>query len=113
MAAGRWDIEWDRGGAWHVRLGKRARDDTPLLIAPPLTLELRDVDAPSSSAPRLVLTGDVAADGHDAGLTATRAQIESLPGSRYEHRILVNDATRGEPMVWLRGYVTLLDTVSD
>jgi hypothetical protein len=113
VAAGRWDIEWDRGGAWFVRLGRRDREGAAVPIGGPLLLELRDVDAPSTSPARLVLTGRVDDDGAGGDLSATRAQIEALPGARYEHRILALDAPRGLPMVWLRGYVSLRDTVSD
>lgn len=113
VGAARWDIEWDRGGGWWVRLGRRTRSGDVLALAAPCAMEIRRVDDPSTVPAVLVLTGAVGTDGAYIDLQATREQIEGLPGERYEHRILVTDAVRVLPLVLLRGFVAIRDRVGD
>lgn len=113
VAAARWDIEWDRGAAWWVRIGRRARSGDVLALAEPCAIEVREVDAPSTEDPLLAVDGEVDETGDYFDLTVTREQIEDLPLARYEYRILAVDAARDLPLVLLYGYVDINDTVGD
>jgi hypothetical protein len=115
VTAARWDVEWDRGGAWWVRLGRRTPTGTPVPVTDPCAMELREVDAPSSTPAIMTVVGTLTtlADGTYIDLMRTREEIESLPGKRYEHRVVVTDAARATPLVLLRGYVSIADGVED
>jgi hypothetical protein len=108
VAAALWDLVWDLGGGWSVQLSRRDRLGTVLPMSPPFLLEVRDVDAPSSRAALLTLTGTVAEDGAKVDVVATPEQITTLGEGRYEHRILLGSAPR---IVFIRGYLTVRDTV--
>jgi hypothetical protein len=123
VQAALWDLVWERGGAWSTRIARRAQatdatappdDGAVLTLAAPCSLELRPLDAPSTTAPLLAVNATVAAGGTHADFVVSRAQIEALtPGRRFEHRIIVTDAASGHPVVLIRGYVTVRDRVGD
>ena len=113
VTAARWDVEWDRGGGWWVRLGRRARTGDVLPIAAPSTLEVRPVDAPSTTPALLTVAATVNTDGSYADIEVTPTHIATLSGDRYEYRAIVTDATRSLPLLLLRGYVAIRDTVGD
>ena len=111
MAAARWDITWDRGGAWQRRLIRRDTTGAVLGIGAPCVMELRRIHDPSSVAPAQILTAEVTIDGAWADLLATREMIEALTLERYQHRIIVPDLASGLPELLVRGYVSVRDTV--
>lgn len=113
VTAARWDFEWERGGGWWIRLGRRTRSGEVLPLAAPCALEVRRVDDPSTVPAVLVLSGEVATDGAYVDLQASREQIEGLPGERYEYRVLATDAVRVLPLVLLRGLTAIRDRVGD
>lgn len=113
VGAARWDVEWERGGGFWVRLGRRTRSGEVIPVAAPSAMEVRRVDDPSTVPPVLVLTGEVQPDGSYLDLEATREAIEALPSNRYEHRVLITDAARMLPRVLLRGYIGIRDRVGD
>lgn len=109
MAAARWDVVWERGGAWRRRLVRHDLNGAALGIGAPCVMELRGPDEPSSRAATLILTATIA-DG-SATFTATAAQIEALLNDRYQHRVLITDVVAGLPVVLLRGWVQIVDGV--
>jgi hypothetical protein len=108
VAAALWDLVWDLGGGWSAQLSRRDKAGAVLPVTPPCVLEIRHVDEPSSATPRLVVTGDVLVDGSKVVLTATPEQVAALGRGRYEHRIMLGAAP---PIVFIRGYLTVRDTV--
>jgi hypothetical protein len=105
VQAALWDLVWERGGAWSTRLSRRTQADPQGEVVLPLTtcvLEARVVDQPSTTPAALVLTGTVGADGAYADLVAR---------PRYEYRVVITDAASALPVVLLRGYITIRDTV--
>jgi hypothetical protein len=113
VVAARWDIEWERGAGWWVRLGRRTRTGDVLALAEPCGLEVRQVDAPSTAPALLAVSGVLDEAGDYFDLTVTREQVEALPLSRYEYRIPVVDAVRSLPILLLRGLVAISDNVGD
>jgi len=113
VVAARWDVTWDRGGGWWVRLGRRTRGGLVLALADPCALQVRPVDGASAVAPLLDVPGVLGTGGDDATFTVTAAQIETLPWDAYEYRALGTDALSALPLVLLRGYVKIRDRVGD
>jgi DNA transposition AAA+ family ATPase len=116
VQAAAWDLVWERGGAWSTRIARRAPSteaEAILTLADPCTLELRPVDAATTTVATLTAAATVADDGAHADFVVTREQIEALTGRRYEHRIVITDEASGLPVVLLRGYVTVRDKVGD
>lgn len=113
VVAARWDIEWERGAGWRVRLGRRTRTGDVLALADPCALEVRPIDAPTTTTPVLAVPGVLDEPGDYFDLIVAREQIEALPLAHYEHRILAVDAVRSLPLVLLYGYVDLSDTAGD
>lgn len=113
VVAARWDVTWDRGAGWQVRLGRRTRSGDVLPLAGPAALEVRPVDAPTTTTPLLTGTGVIGTDGAYVEVTLTREQIEALTHAALEYRVTVVDAARSLPLVLLRGYAKIRDTVGD
>lgn len=114
VVAARWDVEWDRGAGWHTRVGRRSRSGDVLALAGPAAWEVRPVDAPTSTTPLLTAPGTVAPDGSYVDIVITREQIEALnPTARLEYRMTAVDAADATPLVLLRGYAKIRDTVGD
>ncbi len=111
MATARWDVTWQRGGAWQRTLVRRDAKGEALGIGQPCVMELRGLDQPSTSAPIHVVTAVIPADGRAALLAVSRADIEALTEDRYQHRLLVTDLITALPLVLARGWVTIVDQV--
>lgn len=108
MAAALWDLVWDLGGGWAAQLSRRDKTGTVLPMTGPCLLEVRNVDQPSSKPALLTLTGVMLSDGSKVTLTATPAAVTELGAGRFEHRILLGATP---PMVFIRGYLTVRDTM--
>lgn len=114
VVAARWDVEWDRGAGWRTRVGRRTRSDDTLLLGEPAFWEVRPLDAPTTTPALLIAPGVAAEDGAYIDVTITKAQIDELGvGDRLEYRFLAQDVANGLPLVLLRGYVKIRDTVGD
>jgi hypothetical protein len=113
VVAARWDVEWDRGAGWRTRVGRRTRSGDTLLLAEPAFWEVRPVDAPTTTAAVLIAPGVAAADGSYIDVTISAAQIEALGADTMEYRFLAHDTVNDLPLVLLRGYVKVRDTVGD
>lgn len=111
MATARWDLTWQRGGAWQRTIVRRDAKGEALGIGQPCLLEVRGVDQPSTQPPVLIVNAVIPADGRAALLTVTRDTIETLTESRYQHRLLVTDLITALPLVLARGWVSINDHV--
>ncbi|MBC8092160.1 MAG: hypothetical protein H7Y15_09535 [Pseudonocardia sp.] len=96
-------------------LRRRDLAGAPLPLTPPCLLEVRRVDAPSSSAPLEVVSGtlDISVPASPCWrLHLSAARTIALGPGRFEHRLIIGQAG-GEPVIWARGYVTARDLARD
>lgn len=111
MAAALWDLLWDKGGGWRARLLRKDRAGSTLPLSSPCSFQVRTIDAPSSTPALLDVAGAVEADGSAIDITVSPEQISALEAGRYEHRLIVGTGANTPPVVLLRGYVTVRDTL--